>query len=205
LGISHNALRCIGIVIDIPSLNLGDYDKKCIVVDNLDGINRKVAELSEDEEKSSKNEVSLDLVDKIERYAKFVNDDLVYRFQTCFYEIPKYHEELKLTSLIIKADEIPLETQDDLDLIQKLMGLTSKTLMKYEGVINNLYYENNKLTIECIFGAPPFVHENDALYAVEAAIEIAGFLRRLLNACYYISVTTGMSWFTGLVSFFFIF
>ncbi|OUM65933.1 hypothetical protein PIROE2DRAFT_7008 [Piromyces sp. E2] len=197
LGISHQALRCIGTVINIPSLNLGAYDKKCIVIDNVDGIARKVAEMSEESENEGTDN-SLNLEDKIERYARFVNDDLVYRFQACLYEIPKYHEELKLTTLIIKTDEFPLESNDDLEIIQKLINLTIKTLTKYEGVLNKLYYEDNKLNFECIFGAPPFVHENDALYAVEAAIEIAGFLRRLLNTCYYISITTGISWFTGL-------
>jgi len=199
LGISHQALRCIGTVINIPSLNLGAYDKKCIIIDNVDGITRKVAEMSEDSENGGSDD-SLDLEDKIERYARFVNDDLVYRFQSCLYEIPKYHEELKLTTLFIKTDEFPLETNDDLEIMQKLLNLTIKTLTKYEGILNNLYYEDGKLNFECIFGTPPFVHENDALYAVEAAIEIAGFLRRLLNSCYYISITTGISWYTGLVS-----
>eukprot|EP00833_Pecoramyces_ruminatium_P001639 jgi/Orpsp1_1/1175671/evm.model.c7180000054771.1 len=197
LGISHQALRWVGIVIDIPSLNLGEYDKKCIVIDNLDDVARKVAEISEDSEIENENEEQLDIVDKIERYARFVNDDLVYRFQACFYEINKYHEELKLTTLIIKIDEITFETNDDLESLQKVINLLMKTLTKFEGILNNLYFEDKHIVFVCIFGAPPFVHENDALYAVEAAIEITGFLRRLLNS-YYISITTGIGWYTGL-------
>jgi len=197
LGISHQTLKWIGIVIDIPSLNLGAYDKKCIVIDNLDNVIRKVAEASDDEEDENDDEEELSIENKIERFARFVNDDLVYRFQACFYEISKYHEELKLTTMIIKIDEITFETNDDLEVLQKLMSLLMKTLTKYEGVLNNFYYDDKYFVFECIFGAPPFVHENDALYAIEAAIEVAGFLRRLLN-CYYISITTGILWYTGL-------
>ncbi|ORX76630.1 hypothetical protein BCR32DRAFT_271175 [Anaeromyces robustus] len=195
LGISHQALKWLSIIIDIPSLNLNSYDKKCIIVDNLDNIIRKVAELSDESEDES--EESIELVEKIERLAMFVNDDLVYRFQACFYEIPKYHEEIKVSTLIIKTEELPLETTEDIKTLQKIFNLMIKTLTKYEGILNNFYTENKNMVFECIFGAPPFVHENDALYAVEAAIEIAGFLRRLLN-CYCMSITTGTVWYTGL-------
>jgi len=100
--------------------------------------------------------------------------------------------------MIVKIEEINFETSDDLEILQKSMNLLMKTLTKYEGILNNVYFDNKLFVFECIFGAPPLVHENDALYAVEAAIETAGFLRRLLN-CYYISISTGISWYTGLV------
>jgi len=50
------------------------------------------------------------------------------------------------------------------------------------------------------FGVPPFTHENNALIAVKAALQLHSSLTRILNDDVWIGVGTGICWLGGVVS-----
>jgi hypothetical protein len=66
-----------------------------------------------------------------------------------------------------------------LEQAQQLVGAVQETLYEYEGSVNKLGVDDKGATLVAAFGLPPVAHEDDAVRAVQAALEIQAKLQRL--------------------------
>ena len=73
-------------------------------------------------------------------------------------------------------DDIRLES---LQQAQQLVGTVQKALYEYEGSVNKVGVDDKGATLVAAFGLPPVAHEDDAVRAVQAALEVQARLRRL--------------------------
>jgi tetratricopeptide (TPR) repeat protein len=73
-------------------------------------------------------------------------------------------------------DDISSET---LAQAQQLVGAVQEALYEYEGSVNKVGLDDKGATLVAAFGLPPVAHEDDAVRAVEAALEVQARLQRL--------------------------
>jgi class 3 adenylate cyclase len=70
-------------------------------------------------------------------------------------------------------------SSDTLEQAQQLVGAVQETLYEYEGSVNKLGVDDKGATLVAAFGLPPVTHEDDAVRAVQAALEVQARLQRL--------------------------
>ena len=72
-------------------------------------------------------------------------------------------------------DDISSET---LEQAQQLVGAVQEALYEYEGSVNKVGVDDKGATLVAAFGLPPVAHEDDAVRAVQAALEVQARLQR---------------------------
>jgi class 3 adenylate cyclase/tetratricopeptide (TPR) repeat protein len=88
--------------------------------------------------------------------------------------------ELRTVSVLFVGlpglDDIRLES---LEQAQQLVGAVQEALYEYEGSVNKLGVDDKGATLLAAFGLPPVAHEDDAVRAAQAALEVQVRLQRL--------------------------
>ena len=88
--------------------------------------------------------------------------------------------ELRTVSvLFVRLPGLDDISSDSLEQAQQLVDAVQETLYEYEGSVNKLGVDDKGATLVAAFGLPPVAHEDDAVRAVQAALEIQAKLQRL--------------------------
>jgi hypothetical protein len=185
LALSHHALRILGYAIDIRTLNLGTFDKRCILLNGLENAERKgVAVPWEDDPPITfKSPEHLDA--NILLYKCFMDRSAVFKLQAdvnqskLFGITPNLTEMLNMaelrqvTTVFIKLQSL---NSTDIDTIlaesQKAIMAVLYALHRFEGSLRQFHVDDKGAVILCFFGLPPLAHDNDAKLGMEAALEI---------------------------------
>jgi class 3 adenylate cyclase/tetratricopeptide (TPR) repeat protein len=88
--------------------------------------------------------------------------------------------ELRSVSvLFVRLPGLDDITSDTLEQAQQLVDAVQETLYEYEGSVNKLGVDDKGAALVAAFGLPPLAHEDDAVRAVQAAVEVQARLQRL--------------------------
>jgi class 3 adenylate cyclase len=88
--------------------------------------------------------------------------------------------ELRTVSvLFVRLPGLDDISSDSLEEAQQLVGAVQEALYEYEGSVNKVGVDDKGATLVAAFGLPPVAHEDDAVRAVQAALEVQARLRRL--------------------------
>lgn len=96
----------------------------------------------------------------------------------------------RITVLFINLPDFNYESQQDFNLLQRVMTETQQILNEYEGIFNKFLVDDKGSTIMIGFGIPPQTHEDDAVRAVQAAMALQSRFAAL-EVRSSIGITTG--------------
>ena len=196
-------------MIDIATLNLGDYDKRCIILTGLEKAQRKAPPAQIDDESDM---VELDKKQKeyqIELYKHFIDRSALFKLQAdanqCrlfqmdsgILELLSLTELRQVTTIFIKIGSLQVAHRNDiLEESQKAISAVQNTLNKCEGSLRQFHVDDKGAVILCFFGLPPLAHENDATLGIKAGIEIREKFSEMFDN-FSIGITTGVVSFGG--------
>ncbi|KAI8139465.1 hypothetical protein BJV82DRAFT_521836 [Fennellomyces sp. T-0311] len=123
-------------------------------------------------------------------YFKYVNRSAVYRLSMSpDGNFPAQFREI--TIMFVSLGKVDVATDDGLQAVQDAMCAVVRSLVRYEGVLQQFAIDDKGATLLCVFGLPPFSHEREAVFAAKAAIDVRTQLRRLPLPEFAISLATG--------------
>ena len=176
MAVSHQALKWLVWVVDVRTLSLGEYDKRCIILQGLQKAERRVPAPKEVEQKlilSSTKECIL--------YRQFMDTTALHKLQSdikqsnLFQLDPSINELLQLselrqiTTIFIKISSLKdFIGEELLEHCQQAISVVQTALARYDGSLRQFQVDDKGAAILCFFGLPPLAHENDAILSVSA-------------------------------------
>ncbi|RKO96432.1 hypothetical protein CXG81DRAFT_10567, partial [Caulochytrium protostelioides] len=204
LAMSHQALKFFSGVVNIDTVNIGDYDKRCIILHGLENAKRKISAPSPKEDEDLALWEIAPVEANVELYKKFINQSALYKLQAdinqCrlfraesgLHGLLSLHELRQVTTVFIKLGSLSRwETKEQLVEAQEAMNIVQAALNRYEGSLRQFHVDDKGATILCFFGLPPLAHENDAEYGIKAAMEICEEFK-IIFSDFSIGMTTGI-------------
>ncbi|RKP21311.1 adenylyl cyclase, partial [Rozella allomycis CSF55] len=188
LAVSHFALKYLSRVVEVASLQLGSYDKRCIILNALENKKRTRPKLEFPEETPLQDFT----LEKCRLYQSYVSNAAVYRILSGGNDPLLVNEFRKISTIFIKIKSITFKTEHCLPNSQAAMNAIQTALSKYEGTLRQFIVDDKGSVILSYFGLPPFAHENDPMIALKAAIEIRNRLKPIFEDGFAIGVATGM-------------
>ena len=106
-------------------------------------------------------------------YQKYVNQSALHKLRSGFDTSMSLNELRQVTTLFIKVGDIKFENLSELEETQTAVTIVQKAMTKFEGSLRQFNVDDKGAVLLACFGLPPLAHENDAMYGVNAAMEIA--------------------------------
>ncbi|KAJ1342170.1 hypothetical protein BSLG_003297 [Batrachochytrium salamandrivorans] len=191
LALSHQALKWLACVIDIATVNLGDYDKRCIILTGLEKAVRK-GHASPDVEdeivfKSARQmEANVDLYKLfVDRTALFklqadINQSRLFQMDAGLLDLLNLTELRQVTTIFIKVGSLQVVHRNDiLDESQRAISIVQTALHRCEGSLRQFH--------------------NDAGLGIKAGIEIRDRFFDIFDD-FSIGITTGVVSYGGVGS-----
>nr|KAJ3420720.1 hypothetical protein HK105_005344 [Polyrhizophydium stewartii] len=203
LALSHQALKWLACVIDIATVNLGDYDKRCIILTGLEKAERKGHAPPDVEDEivfkdARQMEANVDLYKLfVDRTALFklqadINQSRLFQMDSGLLELLNLTELRQVTTIFIKVGSLQVVHRNDiLDESQRAISIVQAALHRYEGSLRQFHVDDKGAVILCFFGLPPLAHENDAGLGIRAGIEIRDKFLDIFDD-FSIGITTGV-------------
>ncbi|KAI8850317.1 hypothetical protein BC829DRAFT_488861 [Chytridium lagenaria] len=202
LAMSHAALKWISCVVDIETINIGNYDKRCIIIHGLEHAKRKYPVMEEIYREPEKEKPS---AKNIELYQNFVNDSALFKLQADINQSRLFRLESNLSSLLelyelrqvttvfmrLEDSITRWDRKDALSHTQNAISIVQTALKKYEGSLRQVHVDDKGAVVLAFFGLPPLAHLNDASHGVKAVLEIRDQFSSLLDE-FAIGITTGV-------------
>lgn len=189
-------------------MNIGNYDKRCIILTGLEKAKRKVPQIVIPQG-------SLPELDRIQsiRYQNllrlFMDQTALFKIQADIKQSQLFglNNELvdlldlielrQVTTVFIRIGDLQrIKGKDILTESQKAIQVVQTALAKYEGALRQIHVDDKGAVILCFFGLPPMAHENDSPLAIKASLEIKNAFLDLFEE-FSIGVTTGIVAFGG--------
>lgn len=205
---SHQALKWLVWVVDIRTLNLGDYDKRCIILTGLEKAERRVPPPSEKIEKIvMKNQKQKD--DNMALYKNFmdrtalfklqsdVNQSNLFQLEAGLLDLLDLGELRQITTIFIKIDSLKdVQREELLQQCQDAISVVQTALHRCDGSLRQFQVDDKGAAILCFFGLPPLAHENDSRLGISAGIEIREKFLDMFEE-FSMGITTGVVSFGG--------
>ncbi|KAI9093055.1 nucleotide cyclase [Phlyctochytrium arcticum] len=204
LAMSHQALRSLQVILELQSVTIGNYDKKCIILEGLEMARRKV---SPPLIKSNDDLAMWDIVPpsaNVELYRHFVNESALFKLQADVSQSRIFRMESGLNDLLSLTELRQITTVfirigslrrwDSPALLgdaQEAMTIADRAVKRYEGDIRQFHVDEKGAVILAFFGLPPKAHENDATFGIKAALEICTRYLPLFDD-FSVGITTGV-------------
>jgi class 3 adenylate cyclase len=213
LALSHQALKWLVWVVDIRTLNLGDYDKRCIILNGLAKAERRVPPPKEKIEKyaiwikgkpnTKQREDNVALCTNfLDRTAMFklqsdVNQSNIFQLDAGLLDLLNLSELRQVTTLFIRIPSLKNVSRDDLlQQCQDAITVVQSSLQRFDGSLRQFHVDDKGAAILCFFGLPPLAHENDSELGICAGIEIREKFLSMFED-FSIGITTGVVSFGG--------
>ncbi|KAG0191251.1 hypothetical protein DFQ28_000646 [Apophysomyces sp. BC1034] len=124
-------------------------------------------------------------------YLKYLNRSALYRLQNSPDDnFPAQFRDV--TIMFISLGKLDVASTGGVNLAQKTVLLAMKTLVKYEGMLQQFAVDDKGSTCLAVFGLPPLSHEREAVFAAKAAIELRDAYRELALPDFSIALSTGI-------------
>ena len=165
---------------DIRTLSLGEYDKRCIILQGLAKAERRVPAPNQVEQKvilttKKQNEECITLYRQfMDKTALFklqsdINQSNLFQLDPSINELLQLSELRQITTLFIKIESLKDVHRDEiLEHCQQAISVVQTTLERCDGSLRQFQVDDKGAAILCFFGLPPLAHENDAKLGVNA-------------------------------------
>jgi hypothetical protein len=216
LALSHTALKYLSTVIDIASVTIGNYDKRCIILTGLENAKRKDGTPNNpilnrgikherpilggvrDVAKANKivhitNELTKRFINQsaLFKLQMDLNQSKVFRMEAGVEELMKLNELRQVTTVFMKVGGlVAADPKLMLETAQEVITIVEMACRKYEGSMRQFHVDDKGAVILIFFGLPPLAHTNDATYGLKAAIEIKEKFEKQVEV-FSIGLTTG--------------
>jgi hypothetical protein len=208
LALSHQALKWLVYVVDIRTLNLGDYDKRCIILTGLAKAERRVSAPTEKEEtvtmayKRQRDDDMTLYKNFMDRTALFklqadVNQSNLFQLDCELLDLLNLTELRQITTIFIKIGSLQGVSRDELlEQSQDAIQVVQNALQRCDGSLRQFHVDDKGAVILCFFGLPPLAHENDSRLGISAGIEIREKFAEMFEE-FSVGITTGVVSFGG--------
>ncbi|KAJ3330454.1 hypothetical protein HDU91_003571, partial [Kappamyces sp. JEL0680] len=208
LALSHQALKWLVWVVDIRTLNLGDYDKRCIILTGLAKAERRVPPPPPKEEvlvmnsQKQKEDNMILYKNFMDTTALFklqsdVNQSNLFQLDASLSELLNLSELRQITTIFIKIGSLKEVTRDELlQQCQDAISVVQGALNRCDGSLRQFQVDDKGAAILCFFGLPPLAHENDSKLGIAAGIEIREKFADMFEE-FSMGITTGVVSFGG--------
>ncbi|CEG62750.1 hypothetical protein RMATCC62417_00028 [Rhizopus microsporus] len=123
-------------------------------------------------------------------YLKYINRSALYRLEHSPDDnFPAQFRDA--TIMFISLGKLNVATTHGLELAQKAVHTAIRTLVKYEGILQQFAVDDKGATLLAVFGLPPLSHEREAIFAAKAAMELRDCFLGFLDD-FAISLSTGV-------------
>lgn len=217
MALSHQALKYLSTVIDIASVTIGNYDKRCIILTGLENAKRKDGSpnISTTTKPSSEtrttpmlrpgdllkthkithimNELMKQFINQsaLFKLQMDLNQSKVFRMEAGVEELMKLNELRQVTTVFMKIGSLVVaDSKLMLQTAQEVISIVEGACQKYEGSLRQFHVDDKGAVILIFFGLPPLAHTNDATYGLKAAIEIKEKFEKQFDS-FSIGLTTG--------------
>ncbi|MBF2028142.1 MAG: AAA family ATPase [Oscillatoriales cyanobacterium C42_A2020_001] len=127
-------------------------------------------------------------IDAVERLLPYIPKVLQTQFHS---DHEQWVSELRrITVLFVNLPNFNYQSQQDFNLLQRVMTEMQQIVNEYEGTFNKFLVDDKGSTIIIGFGIPPATHEDDAVRAVQAAMALQNRFAAL-EVRTSIGITTG--------------
>lgn len=204
LAMSHEAVKWFQAVMDIDTADIGNYDKRCVIVKGIDQARRKVPPSSPPamDEIELWDIASADL--NVELYKKFINNPALFkleadinqsrlfRLESALSDLLSLCELRQVTTVFIKIGSLgQWDPENSPNLAQQAISIVQSALLKYEGSLRQFHIDDKGAVMLMFFGLPPLAHENDASVGLKAGLQIWQEYDKIFDE-FSIGVTTGV-------------
>ena len=212
LALSHQALKWLVWVVDVRTLNLGDYDKRYIKLNGLAQARRKVPEPKIVKTKdvlydSQKEKEMVTGLYKLfmDRTAVFklqcdINQANLFQLQSGLEDLLELAELRQITTIFIKIKDLQqTDSENSGTLLQKAqdgISVVLAALKRWDGCLRQFHVDDKGAVILCFFGLPPLAHENDSKLGLNAGVEIRDKFDDIFED-FSMGITTGVVSFGG--------
>ncbi|KAI8086018.1 uncharacterized protein BX664DRAFT_334708 [Halteromyces radiatus] len=122
-------------------------------------------------------------------YLKYINRSALHRLQQGVNDsFPAQFRDV--TIMFVSLGKLNPATPDGLQKAQQAADICIKTLVKYEGTLQQFAVDDKGATLLGVFGLPPLSHEREAIFAAKAAIELRDSYLPILSD-FSIALSTG--------------
>ncbi|KAJ3290499.1 hypothetical protein HK104_006720 [Borealophlyctis nickersoniae] len=204
LAMSHPALRSVSTIIEIDTITMSNYDKHCVIVDNMESARRKVPPPTPPDNEEMMLWDVIPPTANVELYKNFINQSALFKLQADINqsrlfrlrsglgELLSLYELRQVSTVFIRVGSLGnWETPAKLGDAQQAMMVVQSALKKYEGSLRQFHVDEKGAVILCFFGLPPLAHENDASFAIKAALEVCAQFSNIFDD-FSIGITTGV-------------
>lgn len=197
LALSHTALGFLRHYVDLNSVSLGGYGKRCIILNGLERAVKLEPTVAPVVPQTSERVANLSLL----KY--FINDAALRKLENDVYSQGLFGEgndvdtithslELRqVSTMFIKIGS--LATKDVHQLLsqsQSAITVVNNAMKRYGGSLRQFHVDDKGALLLCFFGLPPFSHNDDAGHCARAALSIKDRFSKLFSE-FSIGLTTG--------------
>jgi hypothetical protein len=208
LAMSHQSLKYFSTVVDIDTVTIGSYDKKCIILTGLEKARRKIPQVkvvaAQEKPLDSAQAARYQALFRsfIDRTALFkiqadIRQSILFGMETKVGDLLNLIELRQVTTVFIRIGDLQKAKGDSiLPESQKALQVVQNALYENQGALRQFHVDDKGAVILCFFGLPPLAHENDAGLGLKAAISIKNAFLNFFEE-FSIGVTTGIVAFGG--------
>lgn len=191
-------------MIDFNSVDLGGYDKRCIILKGLEKAKRIADAPEEAHDQYELVSDMLQLQASVDLYKYFIDRTAVFKLQadinqSKLFQMPSGLLDLlnltelrQVTTVFIKIGSLrAVKGEDLLEASQEAITIVQNALYRCEGSLRQFHVDDKGAVILCFFGLPPLAHENDASLGISAGIEIRDKFADTFEE-FSIGITTGV-------------
>ncbi|KAL0095824.1 hypothetical protein F4703DRAFT_1826999 [Phycomyces blakesleeanus] len=126
-----------------------------------------------------------------ENYSKYINRSALYRLQHS--PDNNYPAQFRdVTIMFVSLGKLQVSTPEGLEMGQRALKIGMRSLIKYEGMLQQFAVDDKGATLLAVFGLPPLSHEREAVFAAKAALEIRDAYRAIELPGFSIALSTGI-------------
>jgi len=196
LALSHASYQYLKRVVNSAIFSIGEYDKRCIILDGLKFMEEWNGVTSARKRRLAKEEVSVPVQmdeDHLQLYKKYINPSVLYKLHLEIEDFNTINELRQVTTIFIKLDmpSVAKGPDDFVASAQYAMNSVQRSMRRYEGILRQFHVDDKGAVMLCFFGLPPLAHDNDAYWAMRAAVDVRHAFRNGNIDHFAIGITTG--------------
>jgi len=194
LALSHASYQYLKRVVNANLFHIGEYDKRCIILEGLKLMEEMMVTSRKRRAVPLASEDKLAKIDEdhLRLYRKYVNPSVLYKLRNNE-DFTNINELRQVTTIFIKLDmpSVARGPEEFLSSAQFAMSAVQRSMRRYEGILRQFHVDDKGAVMLCFFGLPPLAHDNDAYWAMRAAVDVRHAFRNGNIDHFAIGITTG--------------
>jgi hypothetical protein len=139
------------VVIDVASLNLGAYDKRCIILTDMDKKVRKVPPKDWNNNDPSLTPSNIPDEDLYALYKNYISVNAIFKLNSGFKDLTSLSELRQVTTIFVKISSIRFTSESCISQAQDAMDVVQGVLKKQKGSLRQFIVDDKGAVLLCYF------------------------------------------------------